>query len=254
VDLVYNTNLPDHLKRYTFTPARMPSRMALQDMPGEGFNPQQVNDVLSDDAALEAVRRTFMAHTQQAMSLPLLDQLTIADVEQIRVLPEWDAFKNAQSKILKNPLQYLSLLEEFQRSFDEFQRALSDWYNSKYERMRTEERYCSFISLALSIGGKLIVAGSHLNAYEKVFANTIVDQGVGHIPNKVKGYAAKLLVGVYDLGAQKLDASRTYSIELMQTSAELTREDVVDLLNSISRKKGNALPSELNHLSDQGKL
>lgn len=37
VDLVYNVNLPDHLKRYTFTPVNMPSRMALQDMPGKGI-------------------------------------------------------------------------------------------------------------------------------------------------------------------------------------------------------------------------
>jgi hypothetical protein len=254
VDLVYNTNLPDHLKRYTFTPARMPSRMALQDLPGEGFTPEAVNALLSDDDALEAVRRTFMAHAHHAMSLPLLNTLTIEDVEQIRMVPEWAAFKTAQANILMNPLQCLDLLEEFQRSFDAFQRALSSWYNVKYERVRTEERYSSFISLALSIGGKLIVAGSHLNAYEKAAAGTIVDQGIGHIPKKVKGYAAKLLVGVYDKGMDELDASRTYSIELMQTSAELTREDVLDLLNSINRKKGAELPAEVNHISDQGKL
>jgi hypothetical protein len=254
VDLVYNTNLPDHLKRYTFTPTNMPSRIALQDLPGVGFSPEAVNAVLSDDDALESIRRTFMAHTQRAMSLPLLNTLTIEDVEQIRMLPEWAPFKKAQTNILTYPLQCLDLLGEFQRSFDEFQRALSSWYNVKYERVRTEDRYSSFISLALSIGGKLIVAGSSLNPYEKVAANTMVDQGIGYIPKTVKGYAAKLLVGVYDKGARALDASRTYSIELMQTSADLAQEDVRALLESIHRKKGVELPGEVNHLSDQGIL
>ena len=254
VDLVYNTNLPDHLKRYTFTPANMPSRMALQDNPGQGFPAEVVNAVLSDEDGMEAIRRTFQAHAQRAMSLPLLSSLTVGDVQQIRLLPEWDAFKNAQTQILKNPKQCLQLLQQFQLDFDAFQRALSSWYNDKYERARTEEKYSSFIALALSISGKLIVAGSHLNAYEKTAAGTLLDQGIGHIPNKVKGYAAKLLVGVYDKGLQELDAARTYSIELMQTSADLTREDVEDLLASIDRKKGAALPSEVNHLSDQGIL
>ena len=34
VDLIYNTNLPDRLRRYTFTPITMPTRTALQDEPG----------------------------------------------------------------------------------------------------------------------------------------------------------------------------------------------------------------------------
>jgi len=108
--------------------------------------------------------------------------------------------------------------------------------------------------LALSIGGKLIVAGSHLNAYEKVFANALIDQGTARIPKKIKGYAAKLLVGVYDIGKQQLDSNRTYSIELMQTSQELTQTDVLHLLHSIDRKEGASLPGATEHLSDQGKL
>jgi hypothetical protein len=101
-----------------------------------------------------------MARSQQAMSLPLLRDLTVADVVEIRDLPQWRTFKDAQTAILKNPKQCIDLLQKFQLEFDDFQRALSKWYNKKYRNARTEERYVSYISFALSLAGKLIVASS----------------------------------------------------------------------------------------------
>jgi hypothetical protein len=252
VDLVYNTNLPDHLKRYTFTPANMPSRMALQDAPGEGYRHEQLSTLVSDGDALESIRRTFMAHSQKAMSLPSLRHLKVADVLELRGLPEWDSFKESQAQILKYPLQCLDRLEEFQRNFDQFQRALSDWYNRKYEWAHTEKKYCNYVSLALSLGGQLIVAGSDLGPYEMAFSMFASDRITNNIPKKVKGYAAKLMVGVYDIGKQRLDADRTYTIELMQTNAELMREDVVALLNSINRKSGADIPGASGQVADQG--
>jgi hypothetical protein len=149
VDLVYNTNLPDSLKRYTFTPINMPSRMALQDMPRIGYSYDKVEDIVFNNDVLESIRRTFIAHSQQAMSLPLLRDLTVADVVEIRGLLEWIPFKESQTRILQEPLQFLERLEEFQQQFDQFQRALSVWYNKKYKQAQTVEKYCSFISLAL---------------------------------------------------------------------------------------------------------
>jgi hypothetical protein len=61
------------------------------------------------------------------------------------------------------------------------------------------------------------------------------------------------MVGVYDLGRRHLDADRTYTIELMQTNAELMREDVVALLSSIHRKEGDHSPSVSEHIADQGR-
>ena len=87
------------------------------------------------------------------MSLPLLGELSVTDVVAIRQFPEWESFKDAQQKILKDPLHYLNRLEPFQESFDRFQLALSDWYNRTYERKKTEQRYCNFVTLALSVGG-----------------------------------------------------------------------------------------------------
>jgi hydroxypyruvate isomerase len=78
------------------------------------------------------------------------------------------------------------------------------------------------------------------------------DRITNNIPKKVKGYAAKLMVGVYDIGKQRLDADRTYTIELMQTNAELMREDVVALLNSINRKSGADIPGASGQVADQG--
>jgi len=252
VDLIYNVNLPDRLKRYTFTPANMPSRMALQDAPGVGLSHDQISAVVSDSDALEWIARSFMARTQSAMDLPLLSGLTMADVLAIRQLPEWEPFKNAQARILKNPLQCIDNLPAFEEAFDRFQRALSAWYNRTYQRDQTTERYCNFVSLALSIGGVLVVAGSHLGPMPHDLADAVLPVLATALPRRIKGYAAKLMVGVYDRGQQRLDADRTYTIELMQTNEDLVRDDVVELLRSVTRQQQNAVPRAAGLVADQG--
>ena len=252
VDLIYNVNLPDHLKRYTFTPANMPSRMALQDAPGIGFSHDQVSSILTDPDALQWISQSFMARTQAAMNLPLLSDLSVADVLTIRQLPEWEPFKDAQARILKNPLQCLDNLHEFEKAFDRFQRALSSWYNRKYGREQTIERYSNFVSLALSIGGVLVIAGSHIGPVPHDLADAVLPGLAVSLPRKVKGYAAKLMVGVYDRTQHRLDADRAYTIELMQTNEELLREDIIGLLQSVTRSQQGALPGASGLVADQG--
>jgi hypothetical protein len=252
VDLVYNVNLPDHLRRYTFTPVNMPSRMALQDMPREEYTHEQISAVVSDREALEWIRRSFMARMQSAMSLPLLSDLSVADVAAIRKLPEWGSFKDAQQQVLRDPLLYMNRLEPFQDSFDQFQRTLSGWYNRTYERKRTEQRYGSFITLALSIGGISVVAGSHLGSATHDVAVFTVPELVRRLPRRVTGYTARLLVGVYDVGQRRLDADRSYTIELMRTGEELMREDVEELLHSVMDRSENELPNDTGVTADQG--
>jgi hypothetical protein len=252
VDLIYNVNLPDHLKRYTFTPVNMPSRMALQDVPRKGNTHEQISAVVSDADAIEWIRRSFMARMQSAMSLPLLSKLSVTDVAAIRELPEWETFKDAQQQILREPLLYLDHLEPFQDSFDRFQRALSGWYNRNYERETTEQRYGSFITLMLSIGGKAVVAGSHLGSVTHDVAIFTVPELVRRLPRKVTGYAARLLVGVYDIGQRRLDTERSYTIELMRTGEELMRDDLAELLRSVMDRSENELPSAIGLTADQG--
>jgi hypothetical protein len=253
VDLVYNTNLPDHLKRYTFTPANMPSRMALQDDPGQGFEHEQISAMIKDgEDVLEWARRMFAARTQPAMNLPLLSKLSVADVVAIRQLPEWEPFKDAQQQILKNPLKCLDNMEAFEESFDSFQRALSEWYNITYKRDKTERRYGSLVSLALSVGGLLVVARSNLGPMPHDVADFAIPAFSTTLPQRVKGYAVKLLVGAFDFERNRLDKDRTYTIELMQANEELAREDVIDLLRSVNYQSENALPSAPGLLADQG--
>jgi len=143
-------------------------------------------------------------------------------------------------------------MERFQTDFDAFQRALSEWYKAKYQRAKTEARYCGFVSLALSLAGKLIVVGSDLGPVEKGVLTFASDRLVARIPEKVNGYAAKLMVGVYDVGTKKVDADRSYSIELMQTNAELVKDEIVALLQGIDAPIEASLPSAASQVADQG--
>jgi hypothetical protein len=254
VDLIYNSNLPDFLERYTFTPMTLPSRIALQDNPNVDARHEDIEEIVANKENLNAIRRIFMSHSQKAMSLPLLKELSIADVVEVRNLPTWEQFKETQSKILKEPLHCLDLLEDFQSDFDKFQRNLSDWFNRKCEHKRTEDKYFNYVSLALSLAGKIIVAGSDFGPVQKTLAGVAMDRITKHIPKKVKGCAVKLMMNVYDKGKRKLDRERSYSMELMRNNAELTREDVINLLNSIRRKRGEDIPvGPRKQLASQGK-
>ena len=253
VDLIYNTNLPDMLNRYTFTPLSLPSRIALQDNPVSNVMPKDIESIIANEEILTSIRRTFMAHSQKAMYLPLLKDLSIANVIEVRNLPEWTDFKDSQAAILKNPLRCLDLLEKFQYDFDMFQRSFSEWYNKKYERKNTEGQYFNYVSLALSIGGKLIVAGSNLGPIKKTLAGFAAEGITGYIPEKVKGYAVKLMVNIFDKGQNKLDKDRSYSIELMRSNEQLTKEDVEHVLNSVNRIDGIVMPAVREQLADQGK-
>jgi hypothetical protein len=251
VDLQYNTNLPDRLDRYTFTPATLPSRTALQDDPTYDADSAQLEKLLSDDLtdALAYIRRTFMAHTQKAMNLPLLSELTVADVAELRQLPQWSAFKDSQRQILREPLRTLDLIEGFQTDFDNFQRAMSEWYNRKYQLERTEKQYANVVQVALSIAGSVVVIGVDPTG---VLPKIAASAATGLIPQTIKGYAVKLLVNVIDVGEMRLDRDRSYSLDLMRTSEELTRDDVEDLIHRISRKGG--MPAESTpRLAEQGK-
>lgn len=253
VDLIYNTNLPDMLGRYTFTPLSLPSRIALQDHPNSNVMPKDIERIITNGEILTSIKRTFMAHSQKAMNLPLLKDLSVADVIEVRNLPEWTDFKDSQSAILINPLRCLDLLEKFQYDFDMFQRALSEWFYKKYERKNTEGQYFNYVSLALSMAGKLIVAGSNMGPIKKTLAGFVADGITGCIPEKVKGYAVKLMVNVYDKGQKKLDKDRSYSIELMRSNELLTKEDVEHVLNSVNRVDGIVIPTIREQLADQGK-
>jgi hypothetical protein len=250
VDLVYNTNLPDLLGRYTFTPVTLPSRTALQDKPAVGAKHTQLQGVLTNQEALYFIRRTFMDETQRAMNLPLLRDLTMADVVELRRLPEWEKFKDSQKLILTNPLRCLDYFEHFQNDFDAFQRAMSEWYNRKYERPRTEERYVSIVSFVLQVAGRVLVMGlGKEHPLGRVAAGFAPDL----IPKKVKGYAAKLMVGVYDKGQKHLDKDRSYSLELMRTSEELTGDEVRELIHRLI-ESGDAAADEAGpQPADQGK-
>lgn len=249
VDLIYNTNLPDRLKRHTFTPIGLPSRNALQDDPAAGAGTEKLEQFLDNPETRDFISRTFMANIQKAMTLPLLRDLTVADVVELRRLEEWEAFRDSQRKMLENPLECLELFEPFQNNFDAFQRKMSKWYNQKYERPRTEERYVSLVTWGVSIAGKLLVLGlGHDHPIFKEAVAFVPDM----LPKTVKGYAAKLMVSVYDLGERRLDKERSYSLDLMRTAKEFTHEDVQNLIARFEGKNQRAQVDSGRRAADQG--
>jgi hypothetical protein len=260
IDLRYNTNLPDLLNRYTFTPVGMPTRIALQNFEGSinAFQSEEVESLV--DEALDRfseIKQIFMAHTQRGMQLPLLKELSVADVRQIRELPEWYEFRDAQEKILVTPLNILNLLDDFQKKLNAFQQSLSNWYYRTYERPRTEARYANYVTIGLKVAGHLLCFGADFipdaSKDKKMMAkgaSIILD----HLDKsqKFKGYAVKLMVNVIDLGKRRLDAERSYSIDMINDSKTLTYEDLETLIGRYREIGGDPIDYP-GQMADQGK-
>ncbi|MCG8688660.1 MAG: hypothetical protein MI892_27565 [Desulfobacterales bacterium] len=249
VDLRYNSNLPDALGIYTFTPVGLPSRVALQDFSESSISSRDIEKFV--DQQLTKIKRIFMADSQKAMNLPLLKDLSISDVVDIRNnIDEWSEFKESRQKTLSDPLNILNNIDDFQQSFDNFHLALSGWYNKKYQRKKTEKFYSSFVTVALQIAGQTILLG--VDFKDNQLAQLVTHSGVAIIPEKVKGYAVKLLINVIDIGKMKLDTNRSHSYELLQSNQELSREDVIQLINSIKSIEADKIESS-GPIADQGK-
>lgn len=257
IDLVYNTNLPDMLNRYTFTPLAMPSRLALQDFSVHGMAVSSAADQLLEDcmSLKNEINRIFMANAHKAMSLPELGKLTISDIADIRELEAWAAFSQAQQRILREPLKILDHLEGFNNAFGEFQHQLSRWYFKEHVREQRAERYANLVTVALEIAGKTMIAlgfpGTHVGTILlREAAGSVLENA---IPNRVKGLMVNLMVYVVDLQRQCLDRTRSYSIELIRMENEFTRDEVLDLMRRFTPNLQTESfdDSDATQLSDQ---
>lgn len=253
VDLVYNTNLPDALGRYTFTPQGLPSRLALQDAPNKvKKDSKQIFDSVNDKELLDYLKKQLSANIQKPMALPILKDLEIHDVVEIRTLPEWAHFIHAQQDLLSNPLSALHNFATFHNAFATFQTALSNWYISKDYAHNLEAKYSNYATLAISVAGQLIF----LNAgAPSVWQNTgmiLSSAGAQLLPKRINKYAVKLMACVLDTEKKAIDQSRSYSIELMEAAGDFSREDIEDLINSIQKKPEHGFIMNGLGIADQG--
>jgi hypothetical protein len=255
VDLRYNSNLPDFLRRYTFTPVNMPSRLALQDgvrAVREIESKKVVNLIEELRTHFIQIQREFMAKAHKGMNLPFLGELSVADVIEARQLDEWHDFALYQQEILKEPLEILERLEIFQYKFEKFQHAMSNWYYKKYPARRRREQYANYVTLAIQAGGQLIALG-----VDPRFDN-IRGRAKTHQPEllremEIQDYDLLLMVNVIDLKQQKLDRDRSYSVEVVRNDAGLRGEKLYDLIKSFKDIGGDAVDySAASDLAEQG--
>ena len=228
IDLKYNTNLPDMLGRYSFTPSGMPTRSALKDkheIPTLDSN--GVDRFIHDDfSKLAQSQRVFMGNSQRAMSLPVLSELSLADVLEVRNFESWAVFISLQSKILANPLSVGNQYDEFQSSFEKFQSELSLWYYRKYGEQKIRDKYLSIATIILAVGGRTIMYGMDDLAITSKLA-------LAELPLLAGGIVVKLMMNVINPITRRIDNERSYSIEIMRSELELTRDEVRGFLESM---------------------
>lgn len=225
IDLRYNTNLPDLLERYSFTPMGFPTRSALQDDYLRGDSADAIVDTIE---RLRAVRHDFVERHQRVQYLPVLDQLDLTDVVWIRSQPAWQAFIRTQSSILDDPLgRLVDGLPELHRTFADLQAVIQERYRTV---ARERHDYDLYVSVALSIGATSICFWLDDWGY---IDDVLLSAGAAMIPQQVKGLAAKLLYNVIDTTTGKISERRSWAVEVARSEEIYTRQEAVDLIESI---------------------
>lgn len=245
IDLRYNTALPDKLDRYTFTPLNMPSRTALQDE-------QKAGDPLGRlEGLVEEARRlcrAFTADAQRSMTLPALEDLTLADVVTIRSFPEWENFRDFQREFLADPLSQAGRIGEFNDAFDALQARIASWYRETHRAERLG-RYETFVTFAVGIG--------HLAFKFGLDGSDLIDRvielpeafGIAHL---TRGLSAKLVFNVVDTAAGLIDRRRSWQLQIARSNEEFQRGYFLDCLKRVRETLGASLP-HVSQLADQGR-
>ncbi len=246
VDLKYNSNLPDMLGRYTFTPLEMPSRMALQDEFTVGESLDDVDQVISQ---VTKAKQALIADSQQEMYLPVLEDLSLADVIEIRNLPEWAQFMKVQATILADPLGQCSELNELNRQFADLQIRIAKWYRDKHQIKDVVSRYKVAVTLLLSIGAANISVG--LENWEWVDA-ILAGTAPFAIPERTRGIMAKLAFYAIDMTVGRVDQKRSWTLQISRSNEEFERGYFLDCLKRL-RETDQGTVQRPGKLADQGK-
>jgi hypothetical protein len=257
-DLRYNTALPDFVDRYAFTPAMMPSRIALQDFePSRNELASQVDAHITLVENFAAAKRLWRARASEAMDLPLLSSLSMQDVTEVRSLPEWRLFADAQNDVLRSdsPQYMLDRIAPFEARFDAFQRTMSAWYHRKYEeklRPYHAERVASYVTFGIQVAGHALLLGLQPTVgIVAIAGSAALAASLTTLPQRIKGYTVSLYVTMFKDGA--LDRERSYSIDLMHSNMELTRADVLAFAQRVGALGGDQVDlTGVMEIADQG--
>jgi hypothetical protein len=251
VDLRYNTNLPDKLNRFTFTPVDLPTRIALQDKM-QDIDAQHSNQEVAKfiDESLTFLKRKFMADQQSGMYLPLLENLDLSDIVEIHKLDEWNSFVDKQQSVLRHPLKMNDNLDDFQSQLIKLQTKISELYKEGKigaRKQQAPKKYSPFVTVGLEVLGKLILVGvlHHLTGPASAPVFKILESGAG----EAAGYTVKLMVNMIDLDARKIDSDLSYSIDMMRYDKPMNKEELEDLIRRIEsiggdRVAGGKMPDQ----------
>ena len=247
VDLKYNSAIPDLIERFTFTPYGEPTRSALQDQIRIGEPADTFNTFLESILGGEFCDM-FIEEMQRRMWLPNLDELTFADVVNIRSTSEWLAFVNAQKRIIdqavngKLPLVPNSF-SQYQKNYFQLQQCISELLRGRIAD-KVEERFQPFATLAIGFVGKWAVfgfgqaGGGALNPAFLAGLEASLESLRPRLVHDANSIAIKLCLNVWDWKLRQFDPMKSHNIEFVKSGQIFTAKDIEDMLHTAENQPG----------------
>jgi hypothetical protein len=144
-------------------------------------------------------------------------------------MPQWRSFITAQELVLKEPLRCLEHLPGFAAALSTFQRSFSGWYYQTHSREKRIVRYGTAAGIVLKIAGKVYgAAAAGIGTMAKIISSVAPEIA----PANAKGFIARLVVAGVDAMTGIPDPALSYSLDLIRSNAELTKEDIGYLLSA----------------------
>ena len=239
IDLRYNTNLPDLLDRYSFSPMGFPTRSALHDqhMLGNQTEIDDLDQILQDIRLLteRRIRDDFMERYQKIQHSPFLAELDLSDVVAVRASEPWRRFVGLQAQILDDPIANLA------GGLDDLHHAFADLQAVVATRRPSADRgrgACDvLVTAAVSVGGTMVAYG--LDDFTWI-DDALIAASSTFLPDRLKGVAVKLVYNMVDNTTGRVSRRRSWKFEVARSEEVVARATAQDFFRAAAEAGGRS--------------
>jgi hypothetical protein len=246
VDSIYNSNLPDALGILTFVPEGFPTAYDLgmawalgRKAKRQHTGTDMIEEVV-DRARSHATWKMWEAYQKSAsLVLPSPEQLTHADILEIRQLNAWYNMMSALDKFI-NPVsgegkfEYTYYAHEMWEAFRDFNQALGSWYLKKSEgqRLLKATKYAVAIGRIYQWGEWMI---GLLFGKDNTIFPVLPPKGVQPPPLEQEDIRFGIEAGLFLVTKAGIDWRRSQLIQKMDRELVVKTDEVKQMIDQIVR-------------------
>ena len=230
VDFCHNHDIALRLNSHIFTPLNMPTLTNFSS--DKKVSEVSLTDFVKNyDDFIECFNWSF----NQSFYLPLMKNLTLADVVEIREWDEWKSFIDAKFLLLTNSENFAEKIMSYKNTFIALQKALSEWAIKQPKFCKPKkslEKVKPYLSIIFRVGVKAISLGifgqDDFGAFIKLFRELIESS----VSEAVKNCSIQIAHVFINADSRRINKELSTSMEILTKTVSEFEEIADDIQKS----------------------